>query len=231
MPKLPNFKKKEDIPAVILDLYEEKEGEWVPKPDEEAEDTTALKTALEKERKARKDAEKAAKDAEKSAADKKKDDDLRSKGLTDEQLKKIREEVRADVEKEYAPTKEAAEKLKKENRTLRLDNAVKTVMSKKEVGVRADRLDTLWKLVGEDFDLTDDGQPMVKDKPGTTVEKYLMDTVKKTFPEFYVGTQAAGGGAKGDHSPAPTNGSPKVEDILANPAQAMRQAREAGIKQ
>ncbi len=114
-------------------------------------------------------------------------------GITSDELKKLREDVRADLEKDYLPHKTTAEKLAAENRTLKLDNVVKSAMLKG--GARADRVDALFKLKQDEFDLTDDGQPMLKNRKGTPVEKFVGEDLKTEFPEFYTGTGSRGGGA------------------------------------
>lgn len=114
-------------------------------------------------------------------------------GITADDLKRMREEVRTDLEKEYAPAKVRAEQLTAENRTLRLDRIVKDAMLKG--GARAERVDALFKLKQDEFDLTDDGQPMLRNRKGTPVEKYVADDLKTEFPEFYAGTGSTGGGA------------------------------------
>lgn len=114
-------------------------------------------------------------------------------GITSEELKKLRDDVRADLEKEYAPHKTTAEKLAAENRTLKLDNVVKQAMLKG--GARPDRVDALFKLKQDEFDLTDDGQPMLKNRKGTPVEKFVTEDLKAEFPELFVGTGSRGGGA------------------------------------
>ena len=115
------------------------------------------------------------------------------KGITADDLKKMREEVRVDLEKEFAPHKEKAEALTAENRRLKLDNVVKAAMAKG--GARADRIDALFRLKQDEFELTDDGQPMLKNRKGTPVEKYVSEDLKTEFPEFFAGTGSRGGGA------------------------------------
>lgn len=223
--KLPIFDKKEDVPAVFADLYEEKDGKWVPKADDD--DTTApLKTALDKERKRADDAEKALKAEKKRLELESADLERKKKGITDDQLKQIREDVKKEVEAEFAPVKKDLDDAKKDNRTLRLDNKVRGLFGK--VGVRGERHDALWKLINEDFDLTDDGAPMVKAAPGTEVEKYLADSVKKMYPEFFEGTKAAGSGAAGTGgttTPPAKPGQMTADDVIKNPAAALQQAR------
>jgi hypothetical protein len=114
-------------------------------------------------------------------------------GITSEQLDKMRLEIRADLEREYSPVKARVESLSTENRTLKLDNVVKGVMAKN--GVRAERVDALYRLTAHDYDLTDDGQPMVKGRLGTPVDKYVLEDLSKAYPEFYQGSGSSGGGA------------------------------------
>jgi hypothetical protein len=230
----PKFKTQAEIPEQFRSLYHEVGGEWVYKEPAPTDDGAELKETLEKERKARKEAEKALKDKEREQAQKDKDDERRKGGVKDEDLKKIRAEVADEVRAEYKPQLDRLAVLEKDNRGLRLDSKVKALMGSKEVGVRPERLDTLWRIIGEEFDLTDDGSPMVKAKPGTPVEKYLADAVKKAYPEFFLGTQAAGGGAAGAGgtgagSPGPTSG--VQVDVLANPGLALQTARAAGAKE
>lgn len=114
------------------------------------------------------------------------------KGIQSEDLVKMRQEIRQDLDKEYGPIKQQLEEAHKEVRTLRLDNVVKMQMSK--AGVRGERVDALYRLTGEQFDLTDDGQPMVKERPGTEVHKYI-EGLADEYPEFFLGSGSSGGGA------------------------------------
>ena len=114
-------------------------------------------------------------------------------GITSEQLDKMRGEIRSDLEKEYSPSKALAEKLAVENRNLKLDTVVKGLMGKN--GVRAERVESLFKLTADQFDLTEDGQPMLKGRMGTPVDKHIAENLSKEYPEFYVGTGSSGSGA------------------------------------
>jgi hypothetical protein len=114
-------------------------------------------------------------------------------GVTSEELNRLRQEVRGDLEKEYAEFKSKAEQAAREIRELRLDSVVKGLMAKN--GVRGERVDALFRLTADQFDLTDDGQPMVREKMGTPVDKYVADHLSKEYPEFFVGTGSSGGGA------------------------------------
>lgn len=217
----PVFDTQEAVPEAFRDHYEERDGKWHFKAPED----DGLKTAIAAERQKREAAEKLAKKAADELKSLQTKADAAKAGLTEEQLEKLRADIRNDLEKEYAQFKTDAERLGTENRTLKLDNAVKALMGSDKVKVRGERMEALWKLIGERFDLTDDGKPMVKANPGVTVEKYLADTVKKEFPEFFTGTQASGGGA----APAGAGGQTVSPDaIIANPLAALSAARQAG---
>lgn len=114
-------------------------------------------------------------------------------GITAAELERLRAEVRQDLEKEYAEVKSLAETLRGENRELKLDNVVKNVMGK--AGVRPERIDSLYKLVAHEFDLTDDGKPMLKNRMGTAVDKWVTEDLVKEYPEWFLGSGSSGGGA------------------------------------
>lgn len=113
--------------------------------------------------------------------------------ISAEQLKEIRGQVEAELEKRYGPLREENDHLKADNRRLRLDDRVKSVMAKARA--RPERIDALYKLTGEAFDLTEDGEPMVADSPGASVEEFIADEVAKQYPEFFEGSGSSGGGA------------------------------------
>lgn len=222
---LPTFKTKAEIPAGFEDIYEEKDGQWSPKP----ADDGGLKSALDEERTKREAAEKLAK----KAADELRKTENRLKaeaaGLTQEQQEKMRADLKAELDAEYAPLKDAAaerERLAAENRTLKLDNTVQSLLG--TAGFLAEKIEKVWTLEKGAFDLTADGKPMVKDKPGVDVSKYIADTIVKAYPEWVRGTQASGGGAKGGTGTTPQSGSQTAGDaVIANPLAVLRAANEA----
>ena len=121
-------------------------------------------------------------------------------GMTSDQLAKLRGDVQADMEKRYAADPSAglkafpwAAQLATENRSLKLDNVVKAEMAK--AGARAERIDALFRLTSDRFDLTDDGKPMLRTSPGLEVGKYVAEDLAREYPEFYNGTGSSGGGA------------------------------------
>jgi hypothetical protein len=121
-------------------------------------------------------------------------------GLTSEALAKLRSTVATDLVKQFAGDQRSgieafpwARKLADDNRALRLDSVVKAEMAKG--GARAERIDALFKLTADRFDLTEDGKPMLQMNPGIEVTTYVSDVLKKEYPEFYNGSGSSGGGA------------------------------------
>jgi hypothetical protein len=218
---LPTFEKKGDIPKGFESEYEEKDGKWVPK-DSAAE----IREALASEREKREAAEAATKLTAKELKKLQGDAAAHKAGVTEEQLKEMRATIRAEVEAEFAPFKAQAETLAAENRTLKLDNAIKKLAG--EAGFLPTKLDDLWKLHGEEFDLTDDGKPMVKGKPAVEVAKHI-EALKKLRPEWVQGSRADGGNTGGSRGSAPAAGAEDVvKQLFTNPASVVAAARAAG---
>jgi hypothetical protein len=113
-------------------------------------------------------------------------------GITSEALAKLRQEAAAEYEKKYGPVLTERDQLKSEIRGLKLDSNVKAMMAK--AGARAERIDALFKLSSDRFDLTEDGKPMVKDAT-KEVDKFIAEDLLKEYPEFFQGSGSSGGGA------------------------------------
>jgi len=135
-------------------------------------------------------------------------------GLTSEELAKLRADVRSEVERHYTQDRAAALKvfpwaaeLADEVRGLRLDTVVKAEMARG--GARAERIDALFRLTADRFDLTEDGKPMLRSSPGIEVNKYVADELRKEYPEFYNGSGSSGGGAS-KSSAAGGGGNPRT---------------------
>jgi hypothetical protein len=182
-------------------------------------------------------AEKKAADARKREADAelarlRQEMEAKAAGLTDEQLKKLR----ADAAKEYEPIVAEREKYAAELRALKLDAAVKNEFAKS--GVRGERLEALWRLTSDRFDLTEDGKPYIPERPGSEVAKYVTDALKTEYPEFFAGTAADGGGASGSRGGGTaSNGDPRgwtpaqrADYIEANGMDAFRKAMEQAVR-
>ncbi len=229
----PTFKKHADIPEGFRDEYEEKDGEWVPKLPE-ADDGAELKTTLEKERKARKDAEKERKAAEEARAD------LERKlaaatGGGDEKEKAKLEKALAKFDADLAAAKAAhqaeLDKVNGELRKLKLTDKVTEQFLK--AGGRPERAEQMRRLTDGRLDLEGD-RIVVKDAKGEvtsqSVEDFFAKTYKTEVPEFYSGTRAAGGGAGGGAGGkgAGTGGKMSPDEIIANPLRALQEANANG---
>jgi hypothetical protein len=219
---LPTFDTKDKIPAGFEEEYEERDGKWVP-----IDHSAKLHKALETERAAREAAEAVAKKAAKEAADLKTRKDASAAGMTEEELKKIYDRIEASLREEYEPFKVDAEKLKSEVRALKLDLKVKELF--KSGDALPTKIDDFWKLHGDEFDLTADGKPMVKDEPGKDVARHVQG-ILKTRPEWVQGTKASGGGAtpftSTTHGRGLSPGGLTFEDMLKNPSAAIAVANE-----
>lgn len=193
---LQKFATKDEVPVEFADTaIEAKDGSFYVFADE---DVTALKSAVEQERERREAAEKLATKAANALKKAEMEAKAKASGLTDEQIAQVREEQRAALEAEYQPFKVEAEKaatLSQRITDLLLTDRIKGQMA--AAGVRAERIEALFKLTGDRFALTADEKPMLKDNPALALDTYIRDTLKGEFPEFYAGTQAAGSGAPG----------------------------------
>lgn len=91
------------------------------------------------------------------------------------------------------PIKTRAEQLEAENRQLKLVTPVKDAL--RAAGVIAP--DDAWRLVGDHFDLTDDGRPILKDNPTADIAKWAKESLAKDKPWLFAASDASGGGATG----------------------------------
>lgn len=182
---LPTFKTRDEVPEAVRDGYIERDGEWVP----DVEDVSGLKNKnaelLRKER----EATQRARELEQQLKDK-------AKGLTDEEIaaqrKREEELTRPHLEENAA--------LKAELRKLKLDGNVQKMLL--EAGADAKRMDRLYKLVGERFDLSDSGTPVLKDKPTEKLPDYIANVLAPEFSEYFLakgksGDQFPGGAGDG----------------------------------
>ncbi len=211
---LPTFASLDEVPEAFRSEYEMADGKAVSK------DVAKLTAAIAKERAERDAAAKSAKDAEKRAAELELQAKAAKAGMTDEQLSALRAEFDAKV----APEREARTKAEAQLRAMQLDASLKSTMATS--GVRAERIDTLWKLVSDRFDLTDSGTPMVKDDPTTDVAKAVAGLVKE-YPEFFAAPPASGGGAgKSAQIPAANDADTKL--LMTNPRALLERANMQG---
>jgi hypothetical protein len=197
---------------------------------------TALKGALEKERKRGKAADAWAKlfpDAKPEeiaelvkkakarggdgSPDKKADEDI------DRLLKKRETEVRD----EYKGIESERETLRKENRALKMNGARRAAAEKAEVF--PDMIDDALGLSEKYFDVDDKGKITVLDEDGDptsmTVEKFYATKFKELKPRFYKGTGSSGAGSETPSKKAPAKGG---EDKSPNDKIAAGLAARAG---
>lgn len=215
---LPSFAKKDEIPKGFEDEYEERDGKWVFTGLEK----TAAQLADEKDK--RKVAEKAAQKAADALRESEAKAEASKAGVTDEVLKKIRDDAEKAAGEKYKPIVTEAETLKAENRTLKLDNVVKGMLA--DAHFLPERLDDAMRLHGAEFDLTADGKPMVKAEPAKDIKKHIA-AIAKARPEWVAGTRAAGGGAAGVTTAAEGTGADVVGKV--DPTVRLRSAHEAGV--
>lgn len=156
----------------------------------------AGKAALEKERTARKAADDARKALETELANLKREAEARASGVTEEQLKKIRD----DEALARKPLEEERDRLAAELRQVKLTDRVKTMAL--AAGVMPDRIAKAMRDLEGRVDLTADGNSIVvKDATGNvtaeTPDEFFAKTYKAEAPFFYSGTGSNGGGSPG----------------------------------
>jgi hypothetical protein len=217
---LPTFEKQADIPKGFEGEYEEVEGKWAP-----IDHAAALQKSLKEEREKRDAAEAKMKVAVKAAADAAAEKQAKAAGMTEDDLKKLYAGIEDSLRKEYEPKLTALDAATRENRELKLNNVVKSMF--RSAGAVASRIDDFWKLHSEEFDLTSDGKPMVRDEPGKDVAKHIAG-IMKNRAEWVAGTKASGSGSGGYQSTtAPQSSGPLTfEDLVKNPAAGIAAANE-----
>lgn len=226
MPR-PVYDKKDDVPKGFEDEYEEREGKWHPK----AADNAELKAALADERRLREAAEKLTAKAANDRADLERrlaaasaGGDDKDRALIAKALAKFDSDL---VEVKAAAAAEVAAS-KAELRTLKLDDKVKAAFL--AAGGRSERADKALRDTKERFDLADDGRIVVKDATGapttTTVEDFFGKAYRAEMAEFYTGTKAAGGAAKGGANlgSIPAKGARDSDEVITNPMGVLKRA-------
>lgn len=223
----PIYDKKGDIPSGAEDVYEERDGKFHPK----TEDTSGLKSTLEKERNERKEADKAVRAANTALEAAKRELDALKTQVGDPEAKtaELLKRWEDDHKKAIAEKEAEIAVLKGDLRSIKLDDAVKAEFVKN--GGRPERADAALKLMRDRLDLADN-RVVVKDADGkvstTTLTDFLGKEFRKDMPELFTGTKASGGGAAGAQSgDGTTTGGLTAEQIMANPAVAFETANVA----
>jgi RNA-binding protein YhbY len=165
---------------------ETKDGKFIVIEDE---DTTPLKNSIAATRKERDAAKKKAQELEARLAELEQEVNAGKSGITSDKLA----EIRKQAEDKFKTDLEERDRLKAELRSLRLDSSVKSMLAKADV---IDP-DAAWKILNDEYDLTDDGKPILKADPSADIEKHIASQVKSKYPFLFKGTQASGGGAAG----------------------------------
>ncbi len=204
---LPKFKSRDDIPEAVRDGYVEVNGEWVP----DVEDVTNLKSAHE-----------AQKTKNRELADKLRELERKLKGakdgLTDEEIAARRAEIDAEVN----PLREQLTQAQQQLRSLRLDGNVKKMLA--DAGANPKRLDALFRLLSDRFDLSESGTPILKDKPTADLAQYLKNDVAKEYPELYLSTAKGGADMPGNNG---GNGNADLAKLVESNPMALLQMANA----
>jgi hypothetical protein len=214
------------IPEAARAAYVEKDGAFVL--DVELEDTSGLKSALQKEREAAKAATRAAKELEARLAAFETEKAATAAGLTSEKLKEIEQQVAERIRGEYEPKLAKAQEAEARSRS----NALKAALAPHVVDA-----DDAVALLADQFEFTDDGVPMPKGGEPGAMDTFIQSLATKK-PHLFRGTAAAGGGANGAGSPgaagrekgrAPTEWTPaeKMEYAQAHGRDALMRLFEA----
>lgn len=189
----------DDLPdAARSQAMELKDGRYALAEDVDVTPLKAKADELLKETKAERAKRKALEDklsqleAEKNA---------QAAGLTSEKLA----DIMAQAEAKYKPYMDELDKMKAQLRAERLDGRVKSLLG----NARAADIDAAFKVVGDHFDLTDDGALMVKADPTAKVEDYIGKTLTAKYPFLFVGTQASGGGSMAGRASGVAGGNPR----------------------
>lgn len=212
------FDSRDEVPEAQRETaIETKDGKWaVP----EVEDVSALKSAHERQKEETRRLKAALAEREQADKAKEAEDAARKSGVSDEQIAKLRQEIEAAK----APLVEEKTRLEKELRELRLDSKVKAMIA--EAGFNPKRIDDVFKLIGDRFDLSENGTPILKDNPAAVLPEYLKTVASKEYPELALSQQKGGDEFKGSGGGGAV--SPDAQKLLlSNPGALLAQANAA----
>lgn len=189
---LPVFDTEEQIPEPFRPEYVKGEdGKWRSKVDEELEVEKRKRAELLNEKK---DEERKRKDAEQKLADAQRIAEAKAKGVSEEEL----ERIRTDLAAKYAPVETEVATLRAENRKLKLTDRVKALALAH--GVMADRIDDAMLVIEPRTDLGDANGIVWKNEKGEvtawTPEQFFAD-LKKAKPWLFAFEGKPGGGSQG----------------------------------
>lgn len=207
------------VPDDLRDVYEEKEGKWHAK----VPDVTALTSGIEKERQRAEAEEKARKKAERDLADLRRKETAVQHGISDEQLQKLRDEDEA----KRKPIEEERDRLRAENRKLKLTDRVQKMAL--DAGVMPERIEDAMMSLERRTELTDGDNIIVNDKAGHATTEKIEDFLAKTFkaekPWLY---QGSGGGSGGSGAGGSGGGSGSGEGKTLSVQELAERKRASG---
>ncbi|MFU2207219.1 hypothetical protein [Solidesulfovibrio sp. C21] len=193
-------------------LYVEKDGKFHLDVDG-LEDTSGLKSALQKERDRARDFEKKLAglkdlDPEEYARLKKEAEERATKQMEEKgEFDKLREKWRADQEKKEAEFKGKLAEKDALLRKLHLDREVRDAALKS--GVLSDEIEDVMVVTAPRFRMEEDGGITVLGKDGQPspddLSTFFAKTYKEERPKRYAPTGASGGGAQPPKGPGATN--------------------------
>lgn len=200
---LPIFATEAEIPDAFRPEYEERDGQWHPRIVGELELERQKRTTLLDEKK---EADRKRKEAEERAERLAREDEAKRKGITDEELQRIRDAeaaARRPIEEENAQLKERIRTL------LHTDKLRSAALA---AGVLADRIDDAMLVLERRTTLTDDGAIAVLDAEGKVTAKALKPFLEADFKAEkpwlyeYRGGSGSGSGRSTGMSGAPAAG-------------------------
>jgi hypothetical protein len=212
---LPIYDAQDAIPEDSRDDYVEHEGKWHPK--------VVVELAAEKKKKAallneKKEEERLRKEAEQKLADAQRAAEARDKGISEEELKRIRETEAAA----RRPIEEERDRLAAENRQLKLTDRVQALYLAN--GGMSDRVEDAMDQLSKRTDIGDAGGIVFKDKDGNvTAEdaKAFFEKFATEKPWLFEGTGSSGSGASG------SGGSGGQRQNSTTQAQALERKRQS----
>ena len=204
---LPVYDTQDAVPQDQREDYVEHEGKWQPK--------VVVDLATEKRKRAqlldeKKESERLRRETEQRLADAERAAEARAKGISEEELQKIRD----DEAKARKPIVDENEALKAENRKLKLTDRLQALFLAN--GGMKDRIEDAMLVIERRSDLGDAGGFVFKDKDGNVTADDAEAFFRKLKVEkswLFEGSGASGSGATGSSGSGTTrNGSPGKPD-------------------
>lgn len=212
------YKAQADIPeAQRGNALELKDGSFAV--EEDVPDVTKLMTAIETERDRAKTAERAERVAAKALDEMRRTADAKSKGISEEELQKIRD-AEAAARK---PIEEERDRLASDNRKLRLTDRVRALyLDPKIGGGMPDRVEDAMDQLDKRTDLGDEGGIVYKGKDG----KLTAESTETFFAKFRVEKPWLFSGAGGSGSGAESSNGKHEAIAVRDPELAATRRRD-----